>query len=41
MGDGFFNAWFAICAVLGVALVALIIWAVVQLVTWLTSSGVI
>lgn len=39
MSDTGFKIWFAFCAVLGVAFIGVIIWAIVQVVTWLTSGG--
>jgi len=37
--ESFFKWWFICIAVVGVAFLVLIVWAVISLVTWLTSGG--
>lgn len=33
-----FRAWFAVCGVLGLGFLGLMTWAVIALVTWVTSK---
>jgi hypothetical protein len=36
MSDRWFNAWFAVCAVVGLALTGVVIWAIIVLVNHFT-----
>lgn len=38
MNDKFFVGWFIFCAILGLALLGLGVWAVIELVSWVTSK---
>lgn len=37
-GPGF-AAWFAFCALLSLGMTGLVVWAVIELVTWVTSTS--
>lgn len=38
--EGCFWVWFALCALSGLAMTAVIIWAVIQVVAWLTTQTI-
>lgn len=37
MSDKFFTGWFIFCALLGVVFTGVVIWAIIELVTWVTT----